>query len=152
MKKKVITRAFLGFPLGVFIGFTITIIISAVLADGYYHPVVPALAEPCGSEMGATLLQYVLSGVMGTSFAAASVIFELDHWSILKQSIVHCIILSGTLFPIAYFAYWMDHTAAGIISYFAIFFGIYLVIWITQYFIWKKKIRQVNQKIIEVNR
>ncbi|MEI6101053.1 MAG: DUF3021 domain-containing protein [Eubacteriales bacterium] len=149
MKKKIIIRALLGFPLGVFIGYGITIWISAILGDGTFHPVVPALIKECGSEMGAVVLQFVLSGVMGASFAAASCVFECESWSILKQSLIHCAILSATLFPIAYFTYWMPRSAVGIISYFAIFFGLYIVIWIIQYFAWKKKIVAMNKKLKE---
>jgi Protein of unknown function (DUF3021). len=152
MKKKIILRALMGFPIGVFIGYGITIWISAMIGGGAYDPVVPALVQACGSEIGAVALQFVLSGVMGASFAAASCVFEIENWSILKQSVIHCTLLSGTLFPIAYFTYWMDHSAVGIITYFAIFFGLYLIIWIIQYFVWRKKIRRMNQKIKEVNK
>lgn len=151
MLKKVVQRTLLGFPQGVAIGFGITIWISAIIGDGAYHPAIASLVQACGSEIGAVFLQFILTGLIGAAFAGSSAIFETE-WSILKQTIIHCIIVSATFLPIAYFTHWMEHTAVGIITYFAIFFGLYIVIWIMQYFIWKKKIRQMNNKIKEVNK
>lgn len=147
MKKKAILRGLLGFPLGVFIGYLITIVISLIYARGYYSPVVPALVRECGSEIGAVVLQFILSGILGAAFAVGSIVWEIDKWSILKQTFVHFLILSLSMLPIAYFTYWMEHSIFGIASYFGIFIVIYAVIWFTQYFIWKQKIKTINNKI-----
>ena len=39
MKKKMIQRGLLGFPLGIAIGFVITVIISMCIGDGSFYPV-----------------------------------------------------------------------------------------------------------------
>jgi len=135
-----------GFPLGVFIGYTITIIISLVLATGQYVPVVPSLSKKWG-EIGAVALQFVLSGVLGAVFAAASVIWKNDNWSILKQTVVHFIVLSLTMLPIAYLAHWMKPSFVGVAIYFGIFAAIYVVIWTLQYSIWKHSIERINDRI-----
>ncbi len=152
MKKKALLRGLTGFPFGIFIGYTITILISLVHSDGSYAPVVPALVEQLGSEIRAVVLQYSLCGVYGIIWAASSVIWENDNWSILKQTIVHFLIVSLSTLPIAYFAHWMEHTLAGIASYFGIFIGIYVVIWAVIYGVWSHKIKQVNDKIKEENK
>ena len=41
MKKKMIQRGLLGFPLGIAIGFVITVIISMCIGDGSFYPVTP---------------------------------------------------------------------------------------------------------------
>lgn len=150
MKKKAIYRGLFGFPIGVFIGYTITIIISLFWGNGYYSPVVPSLVEQCGSEISAVILQFFLSGILGSACAASSVVWENDNWSILKQSVIHFLILSFTMLPIAYFMHWMEHTFIGIAIYFGIFIVIYVLIWAIQYNIWKRRIKQINDKIKKV--
>ncbi|MFR1295739.1 MAG: hypothetical protein ACLSBH_10115 [Coprobacillus cateniformis] len=41
MKKKIIKRSLLGFPLGITIGYLITILISLGWANGYYFALCP---------------------------------------------------------------------------------------------------------------
>lgn len=147
MKKQVILRALLGFPIGIAIGYIITIIISLIFAQGYYSPCVPDLVETMGSEIGAVILQSILCGLLGSSFAATSVIWEIDRLSIAKQTGVYFLINSVVMMPIAYFTNWMEHSLVGFIVYFSIFIAIFFVVWIVQYFIWKDKIRKMNLKI-----
>ncbi|HBC96676.1 MAG TPA: DUF3021 domain-containing protein [Clostridium sp.] len=147
MKNKAIVRGFLGFPIGVFISYTITIVISLVLAQGYYSPASPELVSQCGSQINAVVLQFILSGLLGAVLGAGSVIWENDDWSFPKQSIIHFVITSLTMLPIAYFSHWMEHTFAGIAGYFIIFLAIYIAIWITLYGVWKHSIKQINDKL-----
>ena len=73
MKKKLIQRGLLGFPLGIAIGFVITIMISVCVGDGSFYPVTLELMEAMGNELNAVIVQTVLCGIMGTGFAMASV-------------------------------------------------------------------------------
>lgn len=147
MFKKVMQRAFLGFPMGVFIGYTITVLISLFLPDGSYSPVVPSLTQSMGSELNAVILQYLLSGVLGAGAAAGSVVWEIESWSTLKRTLVHLVITSVLMFPIAYLNHWMEPTIAGIASYVLIFVVIYTIIWLAQYFFWMRRVRQINQRL-----
>lgn len=149
MKKKAFQRGLLGFPLGVFIGYTITILISLFAADGYYSPCVPALVDEIGTEIGAVVFQAVLCGLLGVSFGAASVIWEKDNWSILKQTGIYFLIVSITMFTIAYFSHWMERSISGVLMYVGIFVAIFLFMWVIQYCIWKNKIKSINKKMEE---
>ena len=42
-----IQRGLLGFPLGIAIGFVITVIISMCIGDGSFYPVTPELIDTC---------------------------------------------------------------------------------------------------------
>ena len=66
MKKKLIGRGLLGFPVGIAIGYVITVIISICIGDGFFYPVTPELVNKMGSELNAILIQTALSGIMGT--------------------------------------------------------------------------------------
>ena len=151
MKKKVLLRCLLGAPVGLAIGAIVTIIISLTVGDGVYYPVVPKLITDCGNEMNAVLLQAVCSLIYGAAWGGASVIWEKENWSILRQTVTHLIVCSISTFPIAYFMYWMKHSVSGILLYFSIFFAIYLIIWLSQYTTMKKRIKQMNEKVEKNN-
>lgn len=147
MKKKLILRCILGAPLGYAICMMITILISLVVGDGNYYPVVPQMIDDFGSEINAVIVQMLLSFLYGAAWAGASLIWKKENWSLLRQTVTHLIICSGLTFPIAYVCYWMQHSLLSIISYFAIFFVIYLSIWISQFIAIKVKISKMNEKI-----
>ena len=144
MKNQIIKRGLVGFPVGIAIGFVITLIISACIRDGSYYPVTPELIGSMGNELNAVILQTVLCGIMGSGFAMASIIWELDSWSLAKQSGIYFLIACIIMFPIAYIANWMKHSIAGVLSYVCIFIVIFVVVWITQYLCWKRKIKRMN--------
>jgi len=145
--KKAILRGLLGFPIGIFMGYTITLLISIVEGSGMFYPVVPQLTVVTGNEINAVMLQYLLSGVLGFAFAVGSAIFEVEKWGITKQMVSHFVICTTAMFPIAYFCYWMEHTIWGILYYILMFASMYLVIGIIQYQSWKKKIKLINGKL-----
>lgn len=147
MKKELIKRCLFGAPLGLAISTVITIAISIALGDGHYYAVVPALIDDMGSEINAVIVQAVLSMVYGAAWAGASVVWDADKWSVLKMTLVHLIVTSLATFPIAYFARWMPHNWAGVLLYFGIFIGIYLIIWVSQYSAMKKRIQEMNKRI-----
>ena len=109
MKKKMIQRGLLGFPLGIAIGFVITVIISMCIGDGSFYPVNPELIDTMKNELNAVILQTILCGILGTGFAMASVIWEIDSWSLAKQSGIYFSIACVTMFPIALFGYLIRH-------------------------------------------
>ena len=147
MKKRLILQGLLGFPLGIAIGFVITILISICVGDGSFYPVTPELMETMGNELNAVILQTVLCGVMGSGFAMASVIWEMDSWSLARQSGIYFSVACIVMLPIAYVTNWMKHTVGGILAYVGIFVVIFLVVWLIQYSAWKRKIKKMNDSI-----
>lgn len=149
MKKKIILRGILGIPIGITIGYLITIFISLGLANGYYSPCVPELISIMGSEIRAVIVQSVFSGILGAGFAASSVIWEIDHWSLVKQTGIYFAIASLLMLPIAYLAYWMEHSVVGFLSYFGIFILIFAMIWAIQFAIGKYNVKKMNEKLYQ---
>ena len=82
----------------------------------------------------------------------ASVIWEIDSWSLAKQSGIYFAIACVLTFPISYFANWMPHSVGGSLFYVGIFTAICVIAWLIQYFVWKNKIRKMNDKIQNGNR
>ncbi len=151
MKNKIISRSISGFPIGIAIGYLITIFISLNQANGYYLPCVPELISAMGNEINAVVLQTLLCGLVGVGFAASSVIWEIENWSIMKQSGIYFIIISVIMLPIAYFAYWMEHSVVGFLSYFGIFILIFAFIWVIQFVIGKHNVKKMNESLRNVN-
>lgn len=147
MKKKIAFRGILGFPIGIAIGYLITIFISLVFADGYYAPCVPELVSTMGNEINAVIFQALLCGLMGTGFAASSVIWEIENWSVIKQTGIYFIIISVIMLPIAYFSYWMEHSVIGFLRYLGIFVLIFAFIWIIQFTTGKHNVKRMNENL-----
>ncbi len=150
MKKKVLFRCLLGAPIGLAISHLITVVISLTVGDGNFYPIVSELADVCGSEINAVLVQSLCSLLYGAAWAGASVIWEMERWSLLRMTAVHLVVCSVFTFPIAYLMWWMPHNLKGILLYFAVFFFIYLCIWLSQYASMKKKIAKMNEKMREL--
>lgn len=137
----------MGIPIGISIGYVITVLISVSLGDGLYHPVVEELEKSCRSEVNAVVVQTIFCGIMGFGISVGTIIWEVEHWSLMKQTILHFLLTSLCILPIAYFMHWMTHSISGVLSYFGIFFGFYIIIWLAQYLSLKKKVKAMNHKI-----
>ena len=140
-------RFLVGFPIGIAIGYLITIVISAIFADGYYSPCVPELIDQTGSEINAVMLQAALCGFLGAGFGAISLIWENENMSIAKQTGLYFLAASLIMLPIAYFTHWMEHSAAGFLGYFGIFSLIFIVIWVIQFVIFKRNVNKMNMSL-----
>ena len=147
LRKKAILRGFFGIPTGISIGYLITIVLSLIWGQGYYSPCVPELAKHLGNEILAVLLQTALCALLGITFGAASVLWEIEHWGIAKQTGIYFLVISTVMLPTAYALYWMEHSLKGFLCYLGIFVLIFLVIWISQYMMAWQSIRKINQKL-----
>lgn len=152
MKKKLFLRSISGFPLGLAIGYSLSIINSLIWANGYYYPCVPELIDMMGNEIRAVLLQAFLCGILGMGFAASSVIWEIENWGIIKQTGIYFLIISIIMMPIAYVTYWMEHSFKGVLSYFGIFVLIFVIIWIIQYTIIRHHVKKMNEALKAVQK
>ncbi|MBP1543488.1 MAG: DUF3021 domain-containing protein [Oscillospiraceae bacterium] len=145
--KKVILRAVLGLPVGIAIGHVITVLISLMNGEGSYFACAPQFVELIGDEAIAVAVQTLLCGIMGMAFAGASLVWESEKLSIVAQTGICFGIYAAVLLPIAYFANWMEHSVVGVLSYIAIFVGVFVITWITQYFAWRVRIKEINASL-----
>ena len=151
MKRKILFRALMGAPQGLMICIIITICISYGIEDGIYHAVVPSLADVCGNEINAVAIQAILALIYGAVWGGASVIWEMDKWSILRQTLTHLFIVSIVSLPVAYFLQWMEHSIGGVVGYFVLFFGIYAAIWLVLTLGTKIKLSKINKRLLSNN-
>ena len=126
MKKQILLRSAIGFPVGVCVCNLILLIIAFFL--GTYAPCSPACTALFGSERTGVAVQFLLSGLVGAVFAGSSVIWEVETWRLLV---------------------WCSLNLWGMLLYLGIFLCIYLSIWLSQYSVYRRKIRKINQKLQE---
>ncbi|MCM1264353.1 MAG: DUF3021 domain-containing protein, partial [Butyrivibrio sp.] len=80
-------------------------------------------------------------------FGGSSVIWEIEDWGIAKQTGIYFLIVALVMMPIAYVTFWMEHSMKGALSYFGIFAGIFVVVWIIQYTIVRHTIKKMNENL-----
>lgn len=149
MKKKILYACLLGALIGVTISTLITVVISLIVGDGHYYAVVPALASECGSEIAAVTVQLICSLFYGAMWGAASMIWRVERWSLLRMTVTHFAVVCASTFPVAWLLHWMGHDLYSAVKYLCIFVGIYFIIWVAQYSSIKRRVRQLNEKLHE---
>lgn len=147
MKNKILFRGLLGAPVGVCITTLISIIISLIHNDGVFYAAVPEFVAVCENELEAVIIQTVCALLYGGIFGGASVIWDIESWSILRMTLTHLLIISLSTLPIAWIVRWMPHSVIGVVLYFLMFFGVYAVIWVSQYAAIKRQVKKMNEKI-----
>ena len=147
MKKEMIMRGLLGFPLGMALGEAIAIAGSLVWGGGYYAPCTPQFVQAVGSESHAVALQAFLCGLIGAVCVMASVIWKIDRWSIVKQTGVYFLVTAALMMPIAYITGWMEHSLSGVAGYFGIFAGIFAAIWGINYAVCRYNVKKMNDTL-----
>ncbi len=152
MKKKILLRSLLGAPIGATISLIITIIISISLGHGEYFPAPDGLIRLCGNETTAVIVQTVCSMLLGAVCSGASVIWEIEKWSITKQTFVHFVVFVIAFVPVSYLLNWMPHNLYGGLGYAATFIIIYVLIWVSIYFPIKAKIKKMNAQLQEIQK
>ena len=151
MKKKVLMSALWGFPVGIAIGHVITILLSFARGDGGFYPCMPELISAMGGELQAVTLQTLLYGCIGMSFSASSRVWQMDGWSLLRQTGVYFLINAAVLLLAAYILRWMHRSVVGFLIYLGIFTLIFALDWVIQYGIWKHSLKKINQKLNKLN-
>lgn len=126
-------RGLMGIPLGVFISQIILIILIML---GKIDSVTTSII----------IEQFIVSSIVGFYFASISIIYEVDEWSLLKQTIIHAI-ANIPFFPIAIYAGWIENNLKSIIIYFIIYILIYMCIWMSITIYWRNKTKIINKKL-----
>ncbi len=147
MKKKLLSRCIRGFPTGIAIGYILTILRSFQIGNGTYYPCTPEFIQVVGSEIGAVLLQTLVTGFIGAGFAGCSVIWDIERWGIALQTGVFFLAISSIVLPAAYFMLWMEHSLAGFLAYYGSFTLFFVVICVVQLAIAKHNIKKMNASL-----
>lgn len=131
--KSILKRGIKGMILGVFINQLIFIM------DGIFNEFngITPFTVQCS--------QFFISCLVGFYCCACSVVFSIEKWSKLKQTIVHLFIMSIVYFPVAYYAQWMPKETIGKVIFCITYVTVYMVVWISYKVYWGKKIKDINK-------
>lgn len=86
---------------------------------------------------------YILAFVV----AGASVFYQIEHWSIMKSTILHGIILYVSYILCYLFNGWIDGNLISILIFTGIFLIGYVFIWMSIYFPIKATSKKLNAKL-----
>ena len=145
--KKIVSRVLYSFPIGISCSVGISLFLSLLFGEGKYYPFAASLVFFTGSEVKAMLLQTMLSGILGSVFGGMSFIWEIERWSILKQTAVYFLSVSIPMMGISYLLYWMEHSLNGFLLYFLIFVMVFFVVWLFNFAIYWFNVRRINQEL-----
>lgn len=150
MKKKLLYRCLLGAPIGVTVSLIITVIFSLSMGHGEYFPAPHELTDWCGNATTAVIVQLICSLFIGAVGGGSSVIWEIEKWSLLKQTLVHFAVLALPFFGVGYILHWLPHILYGAIAYVGAFILLYVIIWLSTYFSIRAKIKKMNRHLQEM--
>lgn len=150
MKKKILVRSLLGAPIGVTVSLVITIIFSLALGNGEFFPAPHELMDLCGNETVAVIVQLFCSLFIGAVGGGSSVIWEIEEWSLLKQTLVHFAVIAVPFIGVGYILNWLPHYLYGALGYVGGFIAVYVIMWISIYFSTKAKVKKMNEHLREL--
>ena len=151
MLKKMLTRALVSAPICMLINQLVGIFISLSNDDGRYSPVTPAFGARFESATTAVIVQLLLIGLVGATFAAYSVIFENERWSFLKQGLIHLAVTSVVSIPVCLYC-WLPESPAGALTLSLCWLLSYVAVWLSQYLVYLHRVRALDAKIKAMNR
>ena len=84
----------------------------------------------------------IVSGLFGGTCFGWTILYDIEHWGLLKSTVSHYAISLGSFLVIDVILKWFP---SDIIIYVFIFFTIaYFIIWLVMYIKWKIEVRKLN--------
>lgn len=148
MWKKALLRGGFSFCVCVAVNNLIALILGLC---GHTQSVTPEFAARIGSLMTATFLQPLLIGLIGFAFGAGSVLFFIEKWSFLRQGAAHFLLTAAVWIAVEWICF-SPITPPTVVAFALSAAGTYAITWSVQYFVWKKRVRALNEQIRRMNR
>ncbi|MFB1082555.1 DUF3021 domain-containing protein [Jeotgalibacillus sp. JSM ZJ347] len=129
----IILRIFGGFGVGA----VFTLVVLLVAFEG-------------SDQIGATAMTLNLLGSMitGAYFSVAALIFSIEHWSMLKQTIIHYSLSLVLMFPVfTLLTGWFPFNARALMIGFAVFTVTYILNWFGWHSYYKRLEKKMNDSI-----
>lgn len=80
-----------------------------------------------------------LTGLIVTIVVAASVVYEVESWSLIKQSLIHFLIMLITVYPCLVWSNWFPHkTIFDLLKIFGLFLLVGIILWTVSYIVFGK--------------
>ncbi len=96
------------------------------------------------------LFQFGGSGLMGAICLGSNVVYEIEHWSIRKATLIHYAICLVTFSTASLLLQWFPRRILLIVL--LIYTAIYGMIWLLHYKLWSREVRRMNRELSQINR
>ena len=150
MKYHILERFWIGCGIGTVIGVAITVLISYILGDGAYLPVMPHLAALFQRETDGVVVQFLLFALIGAVFAEAGIVFGIEKWSFFRKCLTHFCITSVFFIPFLWLCYFSQTSVWKFLMIPGNIFLSYMITWLINYFSMRAEIGTINKKIEEM--
>ncbi|KHF41689.1 DUF3021 domain-containing protein [Halalkalibacter okhensis] len=87
------------------------------------------------------------SMIMGAFFGAASLLFEIEKWSPLKQTMIHFILSISLWLFLATLVGWLPLTPVAVLVSISSFILVYLIFWLSFYLYFKRVEKEMNRSV-----
>ncbi len=147
MIKKFIKKSIMAIPINISINYLIVLFISLSIGNGKFYPVSPNTIAVVGSEMKAVLIQLLIIFILAITYGGGSIIWEIEEWSLLKQTISFYLLNAIPTMGIMYFSDMQAFSTGLLISTFIIYTLIFVIIWFANYISYRNKINKINKNL-----
>lgn len=151
MWKKIVSRAGISMAVSCLITQLFSLAVMLIVNDSDFVPLVPDYLAHFESPLLAMSISIILTGVIGGVFGGASVIYDLERWSFLKQGVVHFIVTSAVWIPISVYLWGLGKNPTTLISILISFVVTYGIIWFMQYLRMRDTVRKINEKLVQLD-
>ena len=145
--KKIINYLLRGITIGITTGFLISLTFAFIYQSKDYAPSAPTFMSHFSSSTSATAVSALLWALIGCVFAISSLAFEVDRWSITKQTIVHFLITYVGFTPLAILCGWFPLNFFWLSFFTLIFVIVYFIIWLASMTTARHEVRAFNAKL-----
>ena len=147
MMRRILNRFFFGMPFGITYGLLITLGYSYGRGNIIYHPAEARFAEHFSSNLNVLLVSIILWALIGSLFSVTTMLFEIETWSLARQTLTHFALTVSGFMILAYLAGWYPLDLISIASEIFVFIIIYFVIWGSSMLRAKRNVDAINRKI-----
>lgn len=150
MKKCLITKSLIGLIVGALVVHVITLLVNYFSRDQFLV-CMPELTERLGLA-GAVVVQTMLAAIFGMIAFGGMCLFDIEEWSLLRASVVHCALILITNIVVGLLLHWFSCHIIPILIMTCIIIFVYALIWLIMYAVWKREIREMNRLADEYKR
>ncbi|CAH1852137.1 DUF3021 domain-containing protein [Convivina praedatoris] len=138
-----------GIITGTFIGFMSALFFSWLYGANNLYPSSPQFVEQFSNNLIAITVSAVIWALMGVVFSTAQMIFEVESWSITKQTVWHFITTYTGYTILAILAGWFPLNFWYLLQYTLIFVVVYIIIWLISMYVARRNVAKLNQELLK---
>lgn len=144
LKQRFIYKSAVGFSLGVFVTIIINVIIGFIFNGSFTSN--PYSEVRGNMDFIKIMLELLTGGMLGLVGNGGSVVYEIESWSIIKATATHFIVTMTVYVIVGLYNGWLlpMHSIVNVIQIGMMVFT-YIMIWLSQYLIYKKSIKDINE-------